>query len=54
MIIFISFNDGGWFKGCGLRIYLWRVSIYNVWTMACESGINQASFVFIMTAKVTQ
>ena len=48
-------SNYGWFKQCELRIYLMRVSMYNVSSMTCESGMDQANFVIKLTRKrVTQ
>ena len=50
-----QFSDCGWLKQCELRIHFQTVSIYNVWSKICESGMDETSFVFKMTRKrVTQ
>ena len=51
---FSHFSNSGWFKRSQLSVYLWRVSIDNVWSMTCESGVNKANFVFKMTRKKLQ
>ena len=51
MIIFYHFSSCGWFKRRELSIYLWRVNIYSVWSMICESWMSEADFVFKIIRK---
>ena len=51
IIVFFHISDYGWFKRCELRIHFWKVSIYNVWSKTCESGMDKANFGFKMTRK---